>query len=107
MPSVLAAWKRIHNFAVKTTKMASWLGVFHDGIKDNTQGRGIRRLISHGFFNFSHSPLFFIATMSLAALIRSTVSALGLAMSYQLSLTATVAAAVQMTAITFSAKIES
>jgi hypothetical protein len=45
--------------------------------------------------------------MSLAALIRSTVSALGLAMSIQLSFTATSAGAVKMTAITFSADIKS
>jgi hypothetical protein len=45
--------------------------------------------------------------MSLAALIRGAVSALGLAMSLQLSFTATAAGAVEMTAITFSANIKS
>jgi hypothetical protein len=45
--------------------------------------------------------------MSFAALIRSTVSALGLAMSLQLSFAATSAGAVNMTAITFSANIKS
>jgi hypothetical protein len=76
-------------------------------MKDNTQRGAIRRLISHGFFSFSHSPLFFIATMGLAALIRSTVSALGFAVSYQLSFKATATGAIEMTAITFSANIES
>jgi len=45
--------------------------------------------------------------MSFAALIRSTVSALGFAMRPQLSLAATFAGAVNMAAITFSANIES
>jgi hypothetical protein len=43
--------------------------------------------------------------MGFAALFRSTVSALGLAMSLQLSFTATAAGAVEMTSITFSANI--
>jgi hypothetical protein len=76
-------------------------------MKDNTRRGGIRRGISHGFFSFTHSPLFFIATMGLAALIRSTVSALSLAMRLHLSFTATAAGAVEMTAITFSANIKS
>jgi hypothetical protein len=50
---------------------------------------------------------FFIATMSLTALIRSTVSALGFAMSHQLSYMATAAGAIQMTAITISANMKS
>jgi hypothetical protein len=45
--------------------------------------------------------------MGFAALIRSTVFALGLAMSLQLSFTAASAGAVEMTAITFSANIKS
>jgi len=45
--------------------------------------------------------------MGFAALIRSTVSALGLAMSLHLSFTTTAAGAVDMTAITFSANIKS
>jgi len=45
--------------------------------------------------------------MSFAALIRGTVSALGLAMSLQLSFMATVAGAIDMTAITSSADIKS
>jgi hypothetical protein len=45
--------------------------------------------------------------MSFAALFRSTVSALGLAMGLHLSFTATAAGAVEMTAITFSANIKS
>jgi hypothetical protein len=103
----LAGWKNIYNFAVNTAKTATCFGILHIGIKDNTQRGGIRRGISHGFFSFSHSPLFFIATMGLAALFRSTVSALGLAMRYHLSFTATAAGAVQMTAITFSTNIKS
>jgi hypothetical protein len=107
VPHTLPAWKSIDNFAVNTAKTAARFGIFHDGIEDNTPGRGNRRLISHAFFNSTHSSHFFIATMSLAALIRSTVSALSLAMSHQLRLTATAAGAVQMTSIAFSANIKS
>jgi hypothetical protein len=102
----LAGWKNIHNFTVDTAKTAAWFGILHNWIGDNTQRREINRLISHGFFSFTHSPFFFIATMSFAALFRSTVLALGLAMSNQLSLTATAAGAINMTAITFSANIK-
>jgi hypothetical protein len=45
--------------------------------------------------------------MGLAALIRSTVSALSLEMSLHLSFTTTAVGAVEMTAITFSANIKS
>jgi hypothetical protein len=103
----LAAWKSIHNFAVNTAKTAAWFGILHDWIQDNTQSGGVRRGISHGFINFTHSSLFFIATMGLAALIRSTVLALSLAMRLHLSVTTTAAGAVDMTAVTFSANIKS
>jgi hypothetical protein len=103
----LTAWKNIHNFAVNTAKTAAWLGILHDGIKDNTQRGGIRRGISHGFFSFTHPSHFLIVTMSFAALIRGAVLALGLAMSLQLSSTATAAGAVNMTMIAFSANIKS
>jgi protein-S-isoprenylcysteine O-methyltransferase Ste14 len=103
----LAGWKNNHNFAVNTAKTAAWFGILHNWIGDNTQRREINRLISHGFFSFTHSPLFFIATMGFTALFRSTVLALGLAMRLHLSFTATAAGAVKMTAITFSAKIKS
>jgi hypothetical protein len=45
--------------------------------------------------------------MGLAALIRSTVLALSLAMRLHLSVTTTAAGAVDMTAVTFSANIKS
>jgi hypothetical protein len=87
--------------------MAMRFGILHDGMKDNTQRGGIRRGISHGFFSFTHSPLFFIATMSFTALFRSTVFALILAMRLDLSFMATAAGAINMAAITFSANIKS
>jgi hypothetical protein len=102
----LAAWKNIHNFSIDTAKTAASFRILHDGIFDNTQRKAIRRLISHGFFNFAHTSHFLIVTMSFAALIRGTVSALGLAMRLYLSFTTTAAGAVCMTAITFSANIK-
>jgi hypothetical protein len=103
----LTAWKNIHNFAVNTAKAAAWFGILHNWIGDSTQRREINRLISHGFFSLTHSPLFFIATMGFAALIGSTVSALRFAMNLQLSFTTTAAGAVNMTAIAFSAHTKS
>jgi hypothetical protein len=104
--NTLPAGKTIHNFAVDTAKTAACFGILHDRITDNTQKGGICRFISHGFFNFAHPSHFLIVTMSFATLIRGTVSALGLAMSLQLSLTATAAGAVYMAAITFSANMK-
>jgi hypothetical protein len=103
----LTAWKNIHNFAVDTAKTAACSGILHNWIGDNTQRGEISRLISHGFFSFTHSPLFFIATMGFTALFRSAVLALGLAMRLGLSFTATAAGAINMTTITFSANIKS
>jgi hypothetical protein len=102
----LAAWENIHNFAVNTAKTAAYFGILYVGMKDNTQRGGIRRGLSHGFFNFAHSPLFFIATMGFTALFRSTVFALILAMRLDLSLAATSTGAINMAAITFSANIK-
>jgi len=104
--NTLSAGKNIHNFAVDTAKTAACFGILHDRIGDNTQKGGICRLISHGFFSFTHPSHFFIATMSLAALVRGTVSTLGLTMRLQLGLAATSTAAVNMAAITFSANIK-